>query len=117
MRRWTWLAAMAGTVLLLAGCTGGGEATDDGGPADLTAEDFSFSPTELTATVGEEAAFEVANDGDVPHNVTIEELDVDEDVDAGEHTFVTVTPEEPGEFEFYCALHPEQMTGTLTVSE
>ena len=69
------------------------------------------------AAVGEEAAFEVANDGDTEHNVTITELEVDEDLEPGVRMFVTFTPEEPGSFEFFCSYHPDQMTGTLTVSE
>ena len=109
------LAVLMTAVVLLGAC-GGGEATvDEAAIPDLTATDFSFEPAELTGTVGEETAFEVANDGQAEHNVTIEELGVDEDIEAGAHVFVTVTPEEAGEFAFFCKFHPEQMTGTLSV--
>ena len=114
MGTWQLTVLAAAAAGALAAC-GGGEATDDGGPADLTAADFSFSPAELSAAAGEETAFEVANDGDAEHNVTITELDVDQDIEPGAHLFVTVTPPEPGSYEFFCAYHPDTMTGTLTV--
>jgi plastocyanin len=96
------------------GDAGTAENGETGETVTITAEDFSFDPTEVSLTAGEEATLEVENAGNVGHNLTIEDLDVDADVGAGGSTSVSVTPD-AGEYEFYCGFHPGQMTGTLTV--
>lgn len=82
---------------------------------NLTAKDFTFEPAELTAPAGDETTFHVVNAGDAKHNITIEELGVDQDVDVRGLADFSFTAEQPGEFEFFCKYHATQMTGTLTV--
>jgi plastocyanin len=106
-------------VVVLAACGGdGGDGGEGDGAssanADIVTKDFAFVPAELTATAGEEASFELANEDDTEHNITIKDLGVDEDVDAGGTTTVTVTADEAGDYDFFCEYHPD-MTGTLKV--
>jgi cytochrome c oxidase subunit II len=118
MRRFAFLL----TVVLvtgtgLAGC-GDDDAADTGGDdtgrsVAITAGDFSFEPDQVELDAGAEANLEVDNAGAVGHNLTIEDLDVDEDVGPGESATVSVTPD-ARDYEFYCKFHRGQMTGTLT---
>src|SRR5687767_7001245 len=98
-------------VALLAGC---GEQTVE---PDLVAENSAFTPTELTATVGEELALDIANRDDFGHNFTVEELEIAQELPGGANTLLGFTPEEGGTFDFVCTLHPQAMRGTLTISE
>jgi plastocyanin len=114
-------------VLPLAGC-GGDDDDDGGGPAaseerqerpsgptsDITARDFRFEPSEVTLEAGREATIVLTNEDDVEHNITAEDLDVDEDADGGETGQATVTPD-AGSYDFHCKYHPNQMQGTITV--
>jgi len=58
---------------------------------------------------------EVENEGDATHNLTIEGLDVDEDLQPGKTTDVSFDAE-PGTYKFHCEYHPSKMKGTITVS-
>ena len=126
MRRAHALTALVLALALpLAGCGddddgGGDDAAADGqgspsGPtSDITARDFAFDPSEVTLEAGREVALVLTNEDDVEHNITVEDLDVDEDADGGETGQATVTPD-AGSYDFHCAYHPDQMRGTITV--
>jgi plastocyanin len=125
------LAAFAVLTVLLGGLAACGDADDDGGtvasedtgsPADeggdeqtitVTAKDFAFDPTTATATAGE-VYFEFKNDDTTKHTFTIDDADVDIQVDAGESGEAEADLE-AGEYEWHCTIH-SSMTGTLTVS-
>jgi plastocyanin len=98
------------------GGDGDDDATDTMSEAspDLVAKDFQFPPATLDATSGEELSFVFGNEDDTEHNFTVEELGVDEDVESSGSTTVRFTPDQPGEFGFFCEYHPN-MTGTFTV--
>jgi plastocyanin len=89
---------------------GGGGA---GTPLALTAKDFAFSPTALTAKAGA-VTVTVTNEGSVTHNFSLDDGSVSKDVPAG--TTATVTFNVTGTVSFHCQFHPSQMTGTITVS-
>jgi plastocyanin len=94
-----------------AGNTGGG---GGGGTAlALTAKDFAFSPTALTAKAGA-VTVTVTNDGSVTHSFTLDDESVSKDIPAG--TTATVTLNLTGTVSFHCHFHPSQMTGTITIS-
>ncbi len=95
--------------------------------------DIDYSENEIMATAGEELTIEFENTGALEHTFTITEIDADVpeefqtdeyDLDvmlqAGESDTLTFTPNEAGEFEYWCTVpgHREAgMVGTLTVEE
>ena len=101
------------------GAAGGGGGDDGGGggggTVELTAANFAFEPTSLSAAVGD--TIELTNEDDAAHNFTAEEADLDQDVDAGASTSLDLSDIEPGSYEFFCAFHSDSMTGTLEVTE
>ena len=123
----TRLMLAAGLVALLGVACGGedGEATAEaaggsggGGSANgsavtLTAADFAFSPTSLTVSSGD--TIRLTNEDDAKHNFTVEEAGIDEDVDAGAATTVSLDGVEAGSYGFVCEFHPS-MKGTLEVT-
>ncbi len=115
------ILAAFGIVTLLATACGGDDgdpaaASGDGGSSvTLTAADFSFEPDTVTAGAGD--TIELSNEGESPHNLQAEEADLDEDVDAGETVSIDLADVEPGTYDFICKFHPEDMTGTLEITE
>jgi len=115
------MLAAFGIVALLATACGGDDgdsaAASGGGGSSvtLTAEDFSFEPGTLTA--GTSDTIELSNEGESPHNLQAEEADLDEDVDAGETVSIDLADVEPGTYDFICSFHPDDMTGTLEITE
>ena len=89
---------------------------DAGGSASdlaITAEDFQFSPDSLTVPSGE-SSITVTNEGSVEHSFTLDDDSVSEDIEPGDS--VTVTVDVTADAGFHCKYHPDQMTGTLSVS-
>jgi plastocyanin len=97
------------------GGSGGGGASGGGGDVTLTASNFSFQPESLTAAPGDTIAF--TNEDDTEHNFTAEDAGIDEDVDPGSSTSIALADVAPGTYDFHCEYHPQQMTGTLEVTE
>lgn len=126
--------------LLLAGCFGGSEATppvDD--RADESTNDSSdmtlapvalaislierpgvgippstmaLDPNMLEAKVGDRVVLTITNNGQAPHNLVIEGLDVDTDtISTGESLDVEFVAQEKGEFVMYCAVGGDSPTG------
>jgi plastocyanin len=124
------LAVFACAALFLAACGGddddGGDAatgdseqsdngdTGGGTSLDLTAQDNSFSPAELSAPAGEEITVTFTNEGNNPHTFSSEDAGFDSDnVESGASAEVTFTmPDE--ETTFICNVHGEAMSGTLS---
>jgi plastocyanin len=89
-------------------------AEDTGGDTiDVTIAGSAFDPAEIDAAAGD-ATFTVTNDDGFQHTFTSEDLDIDEALDGGADTTVTVTLES-GTYAFHCKIHPS-MTGTITVA-
>jgi plastocyanin len=120
------MLATAGIVAMLATACGGDDegsqaASEDGGggggrsSVTVTAADFSFDPETVTAAAG--GTVELSNEGDSPHNLQAEEAGLDEDVDAGETVPVDLAGVEPGTYDFICRFHPDDMKGTLEITE
>jgi len=103
---------------------GGGGHDDDGSPVaerarrvEVTADDFSFDPDEITAEVGEDLAI-VLSSGDMLHDFTIDELDAHVAADRGDTAEGGVTADEPGTYTYYCSVPGHRtagMEGTLVV--
>lgn len=97
------------------GGTGGGDTGGGGGSVTLTAADFAFQPESLTVAAGD--TIEYTNEDDAEHNISAEEADLDEDVEAGSSTTVDLADVDPGTYDFICKYHPDSMKGTLEVTE
>ena len=118
MRRFIVIVALSLLSLgVLAGCGSGSDNanTDKAGAAsvNLEAADYSYKPTELTLTAGQEATIAFKNGGSTEHNFTVEGLQVEKDVQPGKSAEVSVTPA-AGTYPFHCKNHRSQMTGTIT---
>jgi plastocyanin len=125
-RRWMRLLGALFAITLLAAACGGDDETpegnggspaespadgqDDGGGADLTIVDFSFSPQKLSVTEGQ--TITVTNIGENSHTFTTDDETIDETIGAGETVEIPLTGVVTGGF--HCEFH-SQMTGTLTV--
>jgi plastocyanin len=96
-------------------------ATDDGNGGggatiDLSAADFSFSESVITAPAGSEVTVEYTNTGSVEHTFTVDALSVDEEVAPGDSATITFTMPD-SEAEFYCRYHQSSMQGALQPGE
>lgn len=88
--------------------------TAKGGPVtNLTAQDFSYSPT-APNLAADGATIHVVNDGAVKHNLTVDGLKVDKDLPPGSKVDINVDAK-PGTYQFHCEYHPTTMKGTITV--
>ena len=104
-----------------AGASGGSTELTVVAPSGAAAS--GFDPTALEAPAG--AAFEVKfdnQDSGVPHNWVLKNPDGSK-VDIGDTAFFNGPAEktydvpalQPGEYPFLCEVHPQVMTGTLTI--
>jgi plastocyanin len=111
------IAVTLGSAGSISGCGGnkGGSGSSAGKTIDLEADDFYFKPTAITLTAGEKATLAVKNEGATEHNLTVEGLGVNQDLEKGKSAEIPVTPK-AGSFEFHCKYHPAKMKGTITVS-
>ena len=93
------------------GAAGGG-----GGTTEVSMTEYAFDPSRIEVSEGD--SIEVVNDGQVPHNLTVDEEDLaTPDLDGGDSDELTVDLA-PGSYGFICSIsdHAAQgMVGTLTV--
>ncbi|MDZ7849836.1 MAG: plastocyanin/azurin family copper-binding protein [Halodesulfurarchaeum sp.] len=99
--------AVAGGLVLVAGCAGGGSDTGNGttetGPATVSMTDSQFDPRNIEVDAGTTVTW--TNDSGMDHTVTSASTNWEKDtvVASGEET--THTFEESGVYEVYCAYH------------
>ena len=81
-------------------------------------------PVELTLKKGVAVELTLVNVGNMPHGIWLPDLNINEDVRAGQTVVITFTPDEAGEFTFYCndpqCGTPDQhisMTGIIKVTD
>jgi plastocyanin len=96
-----------------AAAAGGGASGDE---VKLVASDFKFNKASLSFKSGDQVKIELSNSGNVEHNFTFEEANVNQDIEAGEDATVSFTAPAAGTFKFFCEYHPAKMTGTLTIT-
>ena len=89
--------------------------------AHFPGERLRFVPDQLSVKAGSTLQF--ANVGAKPHSLTADDGSFDTGIvapgpEAGRFagTNATITVREPGTFRFHCEVHPQAMTGTLTVT-
>ena len=116
------LVVLAAFALALVGVACGGDdgedpaapAGDEGGSVNLSAADFAFQPSSITASAEGTIAF--TNEDETEHSFTIDDTDVDEDAEAGASVTVDLGSLDAGTYDFYCKYHKDSMTGTLEVT-
>ena len=114
MKKWILAGTALTTALALAACGGDAGSSGERGAPTLSMVDNAFQPTTLGVTSGD--TVEVSNDGEAPHNITIEGQGIDKDVEPGQSTSVTFDLD-AGEYTMFCEYHRGAgMEGTLTVS-
>ena len=94
-------------------------ATPGAGDNEVTVEsyDIYFEPEELSIPADTDVTVKLPNKGVTLHNFSIDELDIDVDIEPGaeEETIINAPA---GEYEYYCNVpghKPAGMLGTLTV--
>jgi plastocyanin len=101
-----------------------GQDANDHGSMDVTGtdkisleqDDFYFEPTVLEGEGGQTLTVELENEGDATHTFTVDELGVDEEVQAGDEGEAEVTFPDSGALLFYCRFHQGGgMRGALSV--
>ncbi len=136
MRRRMVIVVLAGVLALAAAGCGGGD-DEDGGSASATttapettaaaggggedelqlvASGTAWDTTSFELTSGSNYSIEVDNQDGVQHNFTFEAAQADVDLPANEDATVTFTAPAAGSYEFFCAIHPAAMKGTITVT-
>ena len=84
------------------------EGTEDATGSDaleVEADDFYFGPTFIKATPGSTLTLTVANEGDANHTFTVDDQNIDTEVDPGASADVDVTVPDDGTVNFYCRFH------------
>ncbi|HEX2053046.1 MAG TPA: cupredoxin domain-containing protein [Actinomycetota bacterium] len=99
-------AVVAGTLI-----AAGGWATAARRPVDM--RNYAFQPEQVGARRGTVRIL-VTNSDMVHHTFTVDELGVDENIEAGESRLI-VFEAGPGTYRFYCAPHDPAMDGDLIV--
>ncbi len=104
-----------------------GGADDQGPPAiegalevTVVGTEFAFTPGELTLAQGEPVNVTFVNDGRLPHDFVVPELDIHIAAGPGQTATIGLTPAEAGVYSIVCTLpgHAGRgMTGSLVVEE
>jgi len=98
-------------------------AATDGAAAEITigtpaTNETLYLPDTAKVGTGEMVRMIFVNSTNTPHNLTFNEpinAATDSYIEAGQSDAFTFTAPRPGDYEFYCTLHP-WMTGTLSVT-
>jgi uncharacterized cupredoxin-like copper-binding protein len=88
-------------------------------PVVVELVDIAFVPSEISVTANTATTVKLMNTGAAPHNFSIDELGIDEDLAPGETLEIEIDAPS-GDYEFYCNVpgHKEAgMIGTLTVQD
>ena len=94
----------------------------EGGPRviDITAKRFAFSPNQITIKKGETVKIRLTSE-DVTHGFFMRALKIDEDIEPGKPTEITLTPQIAGTFtticDHFCGANHGNMNMTITVVE
>jgi plastocyanin len=91
----------------------GGPVTSDHGPKKVTglveialeADDYSFAPTFLHGEPGQPLTLAVENESGTLHNLSITELQIDQDIPPKAKVKVQVNFPSSGTVRFFCKLH------------
>jgi uncharacterized cupredoxin-like copper-binding protein len=115
-------AGMVGTLIVQGEATSTGtegpEAGEDStAPVVIELQDIRFVPPDLSVPANKPTTITLENTGAAPHNFSIDELGIDEDLDPGESKEVEINAA-AGHYKYYCNVPGHEaagMVGTLTV--
>ena len=108
-------AAMKGVVTVTGEAAAAGPAQASAGPreVDVGAADFAFEPKDASVAAGGKVT--VTNNGQAPHTMTLDDVDLDTgNIEPGASADLTA-PDAPGSYSYRCAVHPARMRGVLVV--
>jgi plastocyanin len=97
----------------------GGTSADVSGQSStkISAQDFFFTPANLTGTGGQKLTITLSNDGSAAHNFSITDQNIDVTVQPGQTQDIKVAFPDSGSVQFFCSFHQSQgMVGSLTVA-
>jgi nitrite reductase (NO-forming) len=123
---WPLLAGLI--VAAIVGCGDDSNASSDsparsvnGEPIEIKLVDTDFKPATIVVKTAEKVTLTLVNEGSVKHNLSIPDLQISQDVAAGDTETVTFTaPTKPGQLAIICDEPGHEaagMTGTLVVEE
>ncbi|TMC50526.1 MAG: hypothetical protein E6J14_02925 [Chloroflexi bacterium] len=108
------LTIAAGVALIA--CGGSSSSSGGGGETlQLTARNFSFSPTSLNVSPGAQVTVTFKNDGTTEHSFTASAVNTEVEADAGATKTASFTAPQSGTVSFHCKYHPSQMQGQIVV--
>ncbi len=115
------LAILAAMTALVAGLTGvPAVRADQPRVIQITAKRFQFNPDQITLKKGETVKIRLVSE-DVTHGFFLRPLKIDEEVDPGQPTEITVTPDKAGTFtticDHFCGANHGNMKMTIVVTE
>jgi plastocyanin len=94
------------------------DAIDGADEITFEATEMAFEPASFEVTAGEPVNLAVTNTGQAFHDLTVDELDLQIDVDSGQTATAGLEVDRSGEYVYYCSVpgHASAgMQGTLTV--
>ena len=99
-----------------------GQAAGGGTPISVSMQDiggsgeYAYSPADLSFSVGETVTFTLTSETEF-HTFEVDDLDIYEEVDAGDTKTYTFTFDSAGTYELICTPHSAQgMIGTIVVN-
>jgi plastocyanin len=107
--------AMTGEVTVTGEAAAAGPAQASAGPRELDvgAVDFAFEPNDASVAAGGKVT--VTNNGQAPHTMTLDDVDLDTGNIAPGASADLTAPEEAGSYSYRCTIHPARMRGVLVV--
>jgi nitrosocyanin len=111
--------------VLIAGCTPLPPGDSTGPPVKefyLVTTDIAFGkvrvwfPSVIVLKAGEQANLVLENPMEFVHGFSVDELGIRELIQPGETKIITIKPEKPGNYQYYCHLHrTKHLGGSLLV--
>ena len=83
----------------------------------LSAVDLAFEPDRLTLSAGEPVNLRLVNDGQLFHDLTLDEPALHVNVDPGEEALTGLVIDEPGTYEAVCTVPGHEEAGMVLVIE
>lgn len=114
------VAAVVPLVLILSTIGTARRVKADNGPRviEITAKRFGFTPDKITLKAGEPVKL-VLHSGDVTHGFFMRKLKIDETIEPGKNTEITLTPDTPGTYtticDHFCGVNHGNMNMTIVV--